>query len=211
MLFESTGLYGKSKVRKLNPDTGDVLASVDMDTRYFGEGMTYIDGQDKLVQITWKEKKGFVYNASTLQTMTEFDYRTHTTEGWGITFITESQQLVVSDGSMFLHFWDLQNLREIRRIKVQRKDGSFVEKINELEYVSGWIFANIWYEDIIIKVDPVTGLVEQDYNFSSLWPRGQRTASANCFNGISASDNNGELYVTGKKWPQIYRIKVFGV
>lgn len=209
VLFESTGQYGHSKVRKLDSTTGDVLASVDLDGQYFGEGMALTD-DNTLVQITWKEQQGFVYNATTLERTGEFTYSTNTNEGWGITYIPQSKQLVVSDGSDMLHFWD-NNFQEIKRIPIRRKDGSSVAFINELEYHHGWILANIWYSDIIIKIHPETGLVEHEYDFSTLWPQQERTGGEDVLNGISISDKDDELFVTGKLWPKIYRIRLYGI
>ena len=238
VLYESTGLYGESKVRQLDPQTGTVLLSKDLDSMYFGEGMAYVkgtmennpmgNGNDILVQITWQEKVGFVYDADTLNRLYKFDFDTFTSEGWGITYIPETQQLVVSDGSDWLHVWDVNRVNEssdgvyyfteLKRIQVHRSTGITVNYINELEYVSGWILANIWYEDVIIRINPETGLIEEEYDFQDLWPLGQRV-NADCFNGISivgegnatASNGGVELYVTGKNWPTVYRVKILGL
>lgn len=212
-LYESTGIKGSSKVRKLDPNSGDVLQSFDMDGMYFGEGMTYFDrdgNTPELVQITWKAKTGIVYDAETLEEKRKFMYSTNTTQGWGITYIPEVSQFVVSDGSEWLHFWDAStdDFKEVRRLQVVNEtETDYIKKINELEYVNGAIFANIWYENVIIVIDPDTGKVLRTYDFEQLWPMRERPSSADCLNGISVTDKPNELLVTGKWWPQIYRIR----
>lgn len=212
VLYESTGLYGQSKVRKLDYITGDVIASVDLESQYFGEGMTVTDN-NTLIQITWKEQQGFVYDATTLERIRGFTYSTTTNEGWGITYIPNVKQLVVSDGSNMLHFWDatINNFAELKRIPIRRKDGSSVTSINELEYYHGYILANIWFSDTILKIHPETGLIEHEYDFSTLWPPEERVGNGDVLNGISISDKEDELFVTGKLWPKIYRIRLKGI
>jgi glutamine cyclotransferase len=212
ILFESTGLYGQSKVRKLDYTTGEVIASVDLGRQYFGEGMTVTDN-NTLIQITWKEQQGFVYDATTLEQIGGFTYSTTSNEGWGITYIPHVKQLVVSDGSNMLHFWDatVNTFPELKRIPVQRKDGTSVNSINELEYYHGYILANIWYSDTILKIHPETGLIEHEYDFSTLWPPEERVGNGDVLNGISISDKDDELFVTGKLWPKIYRVRLKGI
>mmetsp|Transcript_12729 Transcript_12729/g.19198 ORF Transcript_12729/g.19198 Transcript_12729/m.19198 type:complete len:460 (-) Transcript_12729:358-1737(-) len=208
MLYESTGLWGQSKVRRLDPVTGNVLASVDVDSVYFGEGMTYNTVNNTLIQITWRQKTGFVYDPETLKVIKEFTYSTRKGEGWGITQDPNTKLLIVSDGSRFLHFWDPLTLEEKKRVEVKRKDGSAVPKLNELEFVHGRVFANIWYADEIVSIDPETGIVEESYDFSELWPKSERNTGSDVFNGISVTDVENELWVTGKKWANLYRIKI---
>jgi len=172
-----------------------------------------ISDNHQLVQITWKEQQGFVYDSSTLQRTGDFVYTTNTNEGWGITYIPEWNQLVVSDGSEVLHFWNAadisNNFQEIKRVQVKRKDGSTIKNINELEYYHGWILANIWYSDIILQIHPETGVVAHEYDFSALRPLSERVGDV--LNGISVSDKDGELFVTGKLWPKIYRVSLSGI
>lgn len=163
-LWESTGLYGKSTVRILDPDTADVIKSVDMAATLFGEGMAYWQG--RLYQITWKARKGFIYNATTLDTIKEFEFRTTNGEGWGITWDPCQREFVVTDGSHYLHFWDKETLSETRKVPVARMDGTEARNLNEIEWFRGKILANVWYQDVLLVIDPVTGIVEKEYGKS---------------------------------------------
>lgn len=166
-LWESDGLYGKSKVRILDAETADVIKSVDMPSELFGEGMAYHDG--KLYQITWKSTKGFIYDATTLETIREFTYQTTTTEGWGITYDPCQDEFVVTDGSSYLHFWDPNTLQERRKVAVKRQSGHAAEELNEIEWYRGRILANVWYEDVLLVIDPETGKVEKEYGTCGLF------------------------------------------
>jgi glutamine cyclotransferase len=160
-LWESNGLYGKSSVRILDPDTGKVLKSVQIPREVFGEGMTYWDG--KLYQITWKAQRGFIYNSTTLDLIREFTFQTTRNEGWGITWDPCGQEFVVTDGSANLHFWDKDTLTEKRKVPVKRIDGRDARNLNEIEWFRGKILANVWYEDVLLVIDPVTGAVDKEY------------------------------------------------
>lgn len=207
-LYESAGLYRQSNVRILDPFTGDVILKVDMDDKYFAEGMTYF-GDDKLIQITWKEKTGFIYDAMTLDVLQEFNYTTTRDEGWGITYYEEEDQFIVSDGSNMLHFWDRKTLEETQRIEVKHPDGKEVRNLNELEFWNGLVLSNVWQTDRIYAIDPFTGVIVQDMDFSSIWPKSERSILKNdVLNGISVTNKEEELFITGKKWPKIYRVKM---
>jgi len=217
VLYESTGLYGQSKIRQLDPNTGAVLNNVQINKKIFGEGMTYMDTSSEdgpvLVQITWKAKKGFVYRADTLEQIREFSYETKTSEGWGITYLPLENELIVSDGSEWLHFWratadENGNFPELRRIQVRYPEtNKYATKLNELELAdNGLLLANVWYENIILAIDPKTGDVVTVYDFVDLWPKALRSKDADCLNGISVTGTPGELYITGKKWPTIYHV-----
>eukprot|EP00563_Minutocellus_polymorphus_P003417 CAMPEP_0181040006 /NCGR_PEP_ID=MMETSP1070-20121207/10807_1 /TAXON_ID=265543 /ORGANISM="Minutocellus polymorphus, Strain NH13" /LENGTH=805 /DNA_ID=CAMNT_0023117965 /DNA_START=601 /DNA_END=3015 /DNA_ORIENTATION=- len=203
MLYESIGLYGKSKIRQLDPKTGAVIKSVNMNSRYFAEGMTYI-GEDKLMQITWKAKTGFIYNATTLQTISSFSFTTTVNQGWGITFDPRDRTLIVSDGSEYLHFWDPNNpgVDTKPRLKVIRQNPNHsAKRLNELEYVNGKVIANVWFQDVLLVINPETGQCEDEYNLSALWPKNARDREgANVLNGVSVSGEDGVLFVTGKLW-----------
>jgi glutamine cyclotransferase len=160
-LWESNGLYGKSTVRILDPDTADVIKSVDMPNKLFGEGMAY--WRDKLYQITWKSQKGFIYNATTLEVIDQFKFHTTTNQGWGITWDPCGKEFVVTDGSPNLHFWDKETLSQKRKIAVTRMDGSPAEELNEIEWWRGKILANVWFKDVLLVIDPETGTVEKEY------------------------------------------------
>jgi glutamine cyclotransferase len=142
LLYESTGLYKESKVRILDPTSpsGVVLKSIDMDPKSFGEGMTYWKG--KLVQITWKSRQGFIYNATTLEPIQSFEYSTTSSQGWGITWDWCKDEFIVTDGSPFLHFWDTATLQETRKVSVQRMDGKPAKELNEIEYWRGRILVS---------------------------------------------------------------------
>jgi len=206
VLYEGTGLYGHSQVFRLNASSGDVLSETPvMGRAYFGEGLQYRDG--RLYQITWKENRGFVYDADTLAALSEFDYRTTTGQGWGIADLGDGT-LAVSDGSAYLHFWDAETLAEARPRVPVTLYGRHVRQINELELVGGRLLANVWYKDVLLAIDPQTGVVTRVYDFSRLWPRSKRDSGADCFNGIAVSDVEGEIFVTGKLWPKIYRVRL---
>ena len=171
VLYESTGLYGSSSVRILDSDDGTVRQQIPMDAQYFAEGMTYYKGS--LVQITWRAKKGFVYDPNDLSaTPMEYDYRTtKSDEGWGITYDDDRDELVVTDGSQNLVFWDPNcwqtGLCEVKRsIAVQRLDGSPAMRLNEIEYWRGRIIANIWLTNIVVVINHQTGMVEKEYGES---------------------------------------------
>lgn len=211
-LYESVGLYKKSKIRQLDPKTGKVLKSVDMDPKYFAEGMAYINGEDKLIQITWKKQTGFVYNATTLETISSYSFTTTVNEGWGITYDPRDRTLIVSDGSEYLHFWDPDNpgVDKKERVKVIRQNpDDDAKELNELEFVNGRVIANVWYKDILLVINPETGECEDEYQFKDLWPKQDRKHDgADVLNGVSVSGEDGVLYVTGKLWKKMFRLKL---
>mmetsp|Transcript_40057 Transcript_40057/g.60641 ORF Transcript_40057/g.60641 Transcript_40057/m.60641 type:complete len:370 (+) Transcript_40057:356-1465(+) len=208
ILYESTGLNGKSKVRRLDATTLDVIQSIDIPRQYFGEGIAYHNGN--LVQITWKKRRGFVYDANDLSLLLDFPFETEKMEGWGITHDAIHNRFVVSDGSQYLHFWDDQTLEEVgERVKVWRLDGSPAKDMNELEFWRGKVLANVWYEDTILVINAVTGFVESEYDFSSLWPKHERKKEgADVLNGISISQDEDVLFVTGKFWKYMFKVRL---
>lgn len=168
MIYETTGLYGQSKVRRINPNTFEVEKSVDIDDKFFGEGSVQYfdaDGNGRLICITWQEQTGFIYDSETLQALQTFNFTTTPpkNEGWGITYYALNQEFIVSDGSRFLYFWDRDTLVQKRKVEVTRLDGSFQDRLNELEYMDGLICCNIWYSDDIICVDPTNGKSVREY------------------------------------------------
>lgn len=189
-----------------------------MPSNYFGEGITYYtdkEGNDRIIQITWKEKTAFIYDANTFDIIKEFQYETTTGEGWGITYVESTCEFVVSDGSHYLIFWDCESFKEKRRIEVNYyKNGrpSPVKMLNELEvmrknddkYV---IFANVWYQDLMLQIDPSNGDIEKIYYFNTLHPN--RETGEDVFNGISVCDDNGRtICLTGKLWSKIYKVEL---
>lgn len=159
---------------------------------------------DSIIQLTWRERAGFVYDLETFALRRTFPYKTFTGEGWGITH--DGRHLIVSDGSPLLFFWDPETLEEVRRVTVHDAGGAAVPRVNELEYVDGVVLANLWYDDRIIRVDPATGEVLEWIDFSSLYPKAQRDRIADCFNGIAFRPDTGTYFVTGKKWPLVYEV-----
>ena len=209
VLYESTGLWRKSTVRILDPNTAEVQKKIPMEDQYFGEGMTYMTG-NKLVQFTWKSKHGFIYNATTLDIIEEYEFTTTLDEGWGITWDACNNELIVTDGSEYLHFWDPDTMAQKRKIPVYRMNtGQPAKELNEIELWRGRVIANVWHEDVILVIDPVTGIIEKEYDFSTLWPAGERRSQgADVLNGISISEDPDILYITGKKWNRMFKLRL---
>jgi len=206
-LFESAGLYGKSTVRILDRSSAEVERKVSMESRFFAEGMTYY--KDTLIQITWKSQEGFVYNITDLEEIDTFTFETTKNEGWGITWDRCNDELIVTDGSSNLHFWDPNARKETRRVSVTRIGGRKATKLNEIEFWRGRVLANVWYEDVILVINPETGVVEKEYDFSLLWPKFKRKEKkADVLNGISISEDPNILYVTGKLWDRMFRVQL---
>lgn len=170
ILFQSNGLKGKSSVCRLNATTGSSISCVDMEKQYFGEGIQVYGkpGEEKLIQITWTSHEGFIYDSETLDVIRKFTFSTTKNEGWGICYDEANNIFIVSDGSHYLHFWDGDTLEQKQRVAVTRMNGGQANKINELEFVNGKVLANIWYEDVIIVIDPLTGTVESEYGECTL-------------------------------------------
>ena len=210
VLYETTGLYGKSKVRRIDPGTFGVNKSIDVDGHYFGEGSTYYtdeDGNGRLIEITWKEQTGFIYDCDTFEKLKEFKYTTdhgHGDQGWGITYDEANKEFIVSDGTQYLFIWDRDTLEEKRKVAVTRFDGSEQKNLNELEFIDGLCCCNIWYDDHIICVDPVTGKSVREYDMSSLWPTNER-GGADVLNGIALGKDH--VLLTGKLWDRMYKIQ----
>lgn len=162
VLYESTGMRGASSIRTLNATTGRVVKSYPLDRKYFGEGLTYANG--KLYQLTYKKKTGFIFNETDLSKPIEtFQFHTTTGEGWGLTYDSQRNEFIVSDGSKYLHFWDGDTLEQIRKVEVKRQNRRKSKNVNELEWWRGRILANVWFQDIILVIHPETGVVEKEY------------------------------------------------
>lgn len=200
VLYESTGQYGQSQVRRLNPTTGQVEAATHLASDQFGEGLTLLDG--KLYQLTWKNMVGYVYDASTLAPRDSFRYDG---EGWGLT--TDGTALIMSDGSARLRFLDAATFAVIREVTV-RDHGSPLSQLNELEYVNGVLFANVYQSDWIVRVDPDSGTVLEWIDLAGLLPGRERTPATDVLNGIAFDPASGNLLVTGKRWPWLYALRM---
>ena len=199
-MFEGTGRYGSSTLREVDYRTGSVLKSLSLDKQYFGEGITVLDG--KLYQLTWKNNFCLKYDLKTFQYEAFFRYPY---EGWGLTH--NGKELIVSDGSSDLRFVDPSNFKELRKISV--KDGAIrIKNLNELEYIDGEIWVNIWYEDRIARVSPENGKLIGWIDLSSLYPESQRQNRDQVLNGIAQDPDSKKLYVTGKNWPNLFEIAI---
>jgi glutamine cyclotransferase len=199
-MFEGTGQYGASSIRRVDVATGRVQKVHSIGRQYFGEGITILDG--KLYQLTWKEGVAFVYDADSFAVQKTLPY---STEGWGLTH--DGKQLILSDGSAVLRFLDPDTFKTVREITV--RDGETpIEKLNELEYIDGEIWANVWYDDRIARVSPSDGKLLGWVDLATLYPRGSRRGD-DVLNGIAYDKDAKRLYVTGKNWPLLYEIEVF--
>jgi glutamine cyclotransferase len=200
VFLESTGLYGRSTVRITDPHTGMVQKCVSLSRDFFGEGLTVWD--ERIVQLTWKAGKGFVYDASLLTRIKTFRYRG---EGWGLTH--DGTCLIMSQGTDTLLFLDPVTFKTVRTLNVHGDAGP-VWYLNELEFVSGEIFANVWPRDVIVRIDPRSGAVKGWIHLESLVQDQERDRSLQVFNGIAWDAEKNRLFVTLKNWPFIYEIKL---
>jgi glutamine cyclotransferase len=198
-LYEGTGLNGRSSVRRVELATGTILQQRDLPWRYFGEGITLWG--DKLIQLTWTSGTGFVYNRRSLRLLSRFSYPT---AGWGVTH--DDTRLIVSDGSPTLYFRDPDTFAEIGRVRVT-DGGSPVSNLNELEFVRGEIWANVWRKYRIARISPASGHVLSWIDISSLLTPLDRLLAGSP-NGIAYDAKNGRIFVTGKRWPKVFEIRV---
>jgi glutamine cyclotransferase len=202
-LYESTGLYGQSSLQVIDPETGAVLQKRMLPRLYFAEGITIID--DVVFLLTWRERVLLRVDAATLETLSTHPIKTVTGEGWGITHTPGGEHLILSDGSELLYFLDPATLKEVRRVPVTL-DGKPVRWINELEYIDGYVFANVWYQHWILKIDPASGHVVAllDLRHVNPFGQGQPRPRDAVLNGIAFDSATRKLYITGKLWPAIY-------
>lgn len=199
-LYESTGLNGRSSLRMVDLSTGRVLQNYDLPTEYFGEGLT--DWGSTLIQLTWKAHKGFVYDRFSFSLLRTFPYEG---EGWGLTH--DKTQLIMSDGTSYLRFLDPRSFRETARMQVTDSDHP-VENLNELEYVRGEIYANIWQTDKIVRISPRNGKVLGWIDLAGIIDKRELEGADAVLNGIAFDSNGDRLFVTGKLWPKLFEIKV---
>ena len=200
-LYESTGQYGQSSLRKVELETGTVVQLHQLDDRFFAEGLALFG--NRLLQLTWRANKGFAYRLDSFELLTEFAYPT---EGWGLTY--DGELLVMSDGSATLYFRDPFTFAEVSRIAVVAQ-GRPVSQLNELEWVAGEVFANIWQTDTIARIDPATGQVSGWIDLTGLLSDADRRGSnAEVINGIAYDPEGERLFVTGKWWPKLYQIEL---
>ena len=198
-LYEGTGLNGRSSIRKVKLENGEVLQIQRVDAQYFGEGITILG--KSLFELTWQAEVGFIYDRATFQRTGTFTYKG---EGWGLT--NDGKRLIMSDGSSYLRFIDPTTRKEISRIQV-RDGGVPVERLNELEYIKGELLANVWQSDRIARISLTNGQVLGWIDLSGLLtPR--EAQAADVLNGIAYDDQQDRLFVTGKLWPKLFEIKV---
>jgi glutaminyl-peptide cyclotransferase len=200
VLYEGTGLEDQSSIRKVKLETGEVLQKRDVPSQYFGEGI--VVWKDRLLELTWKAEKGFIYDLASFQPKAEFTYPG---EGWGLT--TDGKRIIMSDGSAQIRFWDPEILKETGRITVT-DDGKPVPELNELEWVKGEIFANVWQTERIARIDPKTGKVTGWINLHGLLTPADYTDLTDVLNGIAYDAKGDRLFVTGKRWPKLFEIKL---
>jgi glutamine cyclotransferase len=199
-LLESTGEEGRSTLRKVDLDSGQTLKKVDLAPQYFGEGMTVLN--NKVYQVTWQHQIGFIYDYQTFERLGEFNYEG---EGWGLT--TDGQSLILSDGSNRLRFLDANSFRVISTIDVT-ENGQPVRQLNELEYIKGEIYANIWHSTRIVTINPQTGAVTTSMDCADLVSQSGAHDEEAVLNGIAYDEASDRLFVTGKLWPKLFEIRV---
>ncbi len=199
-LYESAGLRGRSTLRMDDLTTGRVQQIVNLPSQYFGEGLT--DWGRTLIQLTWQAHLAFVYDTFSFRLLHTFHYAG---EGWGLT--QDGRDLILSDGTDTLRFYDPTTFHEVRSIVVRDHD-SPVTEINELEYIHGQIYANIWHSDRIVRISPATGRVLGWIDLSGLLPQSERSSPEAVLNGIAYDSVHDRLFVTGKLWPKLFEIKV---
>jgi glutaminyl-peptide cyclotransferase len=199
--YESTGLAGRSQIRKVDPATGRVLQSLNLAPAYFGEGIVASDG--RLIQLTWTNQVGFIYDLASFKLIGHFSY---TGEGWALT--RNARQLVMSDGTPQIRFLDPKTLHEVRRLTVTA-DGVPVKNINELEWVKGELLANIWLTSKIARIDPVSGHVTGWIDLTGLVTTEETGGDPDAVaNGIAYDAATNRLFVTGKLWPKLFEIRL---
>ncbi len=200
-LFESTGRKGRSSLRQVNIRTGRPVRKKPLPDEVFGEGSTAVG--DNIVSLTWKAGKGFVHQLDTFKPVSNFSYEG---EGWGLTY--DGARLILSDGTGALRYLDPETFEETGRLEVKLQ-GQPVKYLNELEWVDGEIFANVWLSDWIFRIDPETGVVSGLIDLSNIHPRGRdRTKGDDVANGIAYEPASKRLFLTGKNWPVLYEVNV---
>jgi glutaminyl-peptide cyclotransferase len=200
-LYESTGLYGRSSLRRVDLETGNVVQIQHLDDVYFGEGLTI--WEDRIIQLTWREQTGFIYDLESFDLLDTFSYET---EGWGLTH--DGQRLIVSDGSAYLYFWDPETFTEIGRVLVVDERDNPVVRLNEMAYIDGEVYANVWLTDRIVRIDPETGYVTGWIDLSGLLDGVSLTGPVDVLNGVTYDAENGRLFVTGKLYPLLFEIEL---
>jgi glutaminyl-peptide cyclotransferase len=200
LFYEGTGLKGNSAILVIEPETGKVLQRRDLPQQYFGEGI--VDWGHEIYEWTWQSHVCFVYDRFSLRPAGQFTY---SGEGWGMT--RTAKEIITSDGTATLRFRDPTTFKETRHIEV-KEDGHIVEQLNELEYVKGEIYANIWHTDRIARISPRDGHVLGWIDLSGLMPASRRVNDESVLNGIAYDAQHDRFFVTGKQWPTVFEIRI---
>jgi glutamine cyclotransferase len=198
VLYEGTGLTGESTLRRVDLETGHVLQVHALAEWFFGEGITVFG--DEIIQLTWQKGEGFVYDKNSFNILQHFSY---TTQGWGIT--TDGTRLIMSDGSANLYFLDPETFEKTGQVEVH--DNGTVAELNELEYINGQIYANVWRTDKIVIIDPNSGQVTGWIDLTGIY-NSETSNTNNVLNGIAYDAEGDRLFVTGKRWSQLFQIKL---
>ncbi|MGQ0601198.1 MAG: glutaminyl-peptide cyclotransferase [Anaerolineales bacterium] len=200
VLYEGTGLDGASSLRRVALETGEVLQQIDLDFEYFGEGVTVFDG--RVYQLTWDTNVGFVYDVATFEQLQTFS---SPTEGWGLTH--DGQRLIMSDGTATLYTLDTATLAQAPLVTVADATGP-IALLNELEYINGYVYANVWHTDRIAKIETASGRVVAWLDLAGLRPAGTLASPQAVLNGIAYDAAKNRLFVTGKLWPTLFEIEL---
>lgn len=199
-LYESTGLNGRSSLRRVELTTGKVLQKIDIPNEYFAEGMTILG--NKIYQLTYQTHIGFIYDLKTFKQLGTWQYEG---EGWGLT--NDGTYLIMSNGSNKINYIDPKSLTIVKTIEVY-DEGFRVENLNELEYIKGEIYANIWQTDRVARIDPATGKVVAWVDLAGLLMPQERTEKVDVLNGIAYDEKGDRIFITGKLWPKLFEIKL---
>ena len=200
-LYEGTGQNNESSLRKVDIKTGEPIRILNLPGEIFGEGITIFG--NKIYQLTYKSQVGFVYDKESFESLQKVYYENK--EGWGLT--DDGKQLIMSDGSNLIYFMDPEYFTETGRFEVYDENGP-VERLNELEYIDGQIYANIYGSDMIVIIDPGSGIVTATVNFKGILPEKDKHSRIDVFNGIAFNPDNQSIYVTGKYWPKLFEVKL---
>jgi glutaminyl-peptide cyclotransferase len=198
-LYESTGLEGRSTIAKTDVKTGNILKSTRLPAQLFGEGI--VNWGKQIISITWKTGVGFRWSIDSLTPLSRFTYRG---EGWGLT--QDGTNLIMSDGTAALRFLDPQTFAERKRIRVTLNDEPLAD-LNELEWVKGQVYANVWQTNVIVVIDPASGVVTRVLDMSPLVRLSKRRSSGDVLNGIAYDPKSDRLWITGKNWPTMFELK----
>jgi glutaminyl-peptide cyclotransferase len=199
-LYEGTGQEGSSTLRKVELETGKPVQVVALEEQYFGEGITVLNS--RIVELTWQHHRGFLYEQGTFKMLKTFEYPG---EGWGLT--NDGKQIYMSDGTPDIRVWDPETLHEVRRFTV-RDGGRPIPMLNELEWVRGEIYANVWQTDKIVRISPSDGKVLGWIDLTGLLSEPERMHGADVLNGIAYDPAGDRLFVTGKLWPKLFEIRL---